>query len=94
MPGGKKLVNAAELYPLLDETGRELLEQWQRDELVIPNGASSAGNRHLSVRALDPRKLPPHGTSARYARGCECSACRQAHTAYMRTWRGTKAGKA
>jgi hypothetical protein len=84
MPAGKKLVNGAELYPMLDDVGRDLFEQWQRDELVIPASASNAGSRDLSVRTLGPRELAKHGTLARYEVGCECGRCREAYLAYFR----------
>jgi hypothetical protein len=89
MPSGKKLVRAAELYAVLDETGRELFEQWQRDELRIPMGASADGHRDVRVRLLELEELPEHGTLARYKRRCTCSKCRAARTAYGR---GRRAG--
>lgn len=90
MPAGRKLVNAAELYPLLDEVGRELFEHWQNDELRIPVGAANDGNRDSSVRELSPRELPPHGTTARFEAGCRCGECRGARAAYMRSWNAKK----
>jgi hypothetical protein len=31
--------------------------------------------------------LPPHGTRARYQRGCGCALCRGAHADYLRDYR-------
>ncbi len=33
---------------------------------------------------MKPRPIPLHGTQARYARGCRCEPCREAHSIYQR----------
>ncbi len=90
MPGGRRLVQAAALLPILDAEGAELFELWQRDELRISAHASGDGNKTTRVRLLDDAPPPPHGTTARYARQCRCDDCSAAHSAYMRQYKAAR----
>jgi hypothetical protein len=87
MPGGRRLVRCIALAGLLDEEGAELFDKWQRDELRIAARASSADRRDTPVRLLDNDPLPPHGTTARFARECRCPDCRGAQAAYLKRYK-------
>ena len=90
MPSGKKLVPAAEIYPMLDAAGRDLFDLWQRGRIRTPQAASGEGKRDIPVRLLAPCALPDHGTTARYCRGCTCPSCRDANRAYQANRRASR----